>query len=425
VTVVGVVGDSLDGITAEARRALATASWVAGSRRSLDSWRTWLGRGAAKEAGARAVPTIEADNEISVFADQVARRAVDRMEDVCVLAAGDPGFFGVVGSLLRVMERSRLRILPGPSSVALAFARVGLPWDDAVVVSLEERPLDEAVRVLRLSRKAAVLTSASRPPQMLGRALLESGLSADLVAVCSRLGCADEQVREPDLAELASGSWDPLSVVVFVGPGGLQGVGWGEAGPEERAPRWHPSAGWPGAQVAVAPATPDAPDAERRAVALSKLAPPQSGVLWDLGDVDGGVAVDCARHCPGLTVFAVTDSDDEAARVTARAAPFGVAVHAVSGGREALELLPDPDRVALHNAGADVLDVVLRRLRPGGRVVATYTAIDWAAWAADRLGSMVQLGAAHAQRTADGGWQLVAQDPVFVVWGESDLVHSD
>src|SRR5690348_16965465 len=43
---------------------------------------------------------------------------------VCVLASGDPGFFGIVRSL----GDAPLDVHPAPSSVALAFARLGVPW---------------------------------------------------------------------------------------------------------------------------------------------------------------------------------------------------------------------------------------------------------------------------------------------------------
>ena len=49
--------------------------------------------------------------------------------DAVVLASGDPGFFGIVRAL---RERGLdCVVLPAVSSVALAFARAGLPWDDA------------------------------------------------------------------------------------------------------------------------------------------------------------------------------------------------------------------------------------------------------------------------------------------------------
>jgi len=123
----------------------------------------------------------------------------------------DPGFFGIVRALLRGIDRHLLQVVPAPSAVSLAFARLGIPWDDALVVSAHGRALADAVGVVRTARKAAVLTSPDSPPHALGSALLEAGAAMDLVAVCSRLGSSDEQVVELSLADLAAGSFDPLS----------------------------------------------------------------------------------------------------------------------------------------------------------------------------------------------------------------------
>jgi precorrin-6Y C5,15-methyltransferase (decarboxylating) len=158
--------------------------------------------------------------------------------------------------------------------------------------------------------------------------------------------------------------------------------------------------------------------AEVRAVALGKLALPSAGVLWDVGAGSGSAGIECARLCPALTVFAIEDRDDDVARIAANASAFGVAVHVVSGrAPDAFAGLPDPDRAFVGGGGIDILDAVIRRLRPGGRVVATYAALERAAVGAERLGSLVQLGVGRGTRLPDGGWRLAAENPVFLVWG--------
>lgn len=428
VWVLGVLGDTLGALEPAARKALAQARYVAGGRRHLAAWRAWLAERAGVESGARAVPTIEMTDDADDFVHQVAQRAVDGGADVCVLASGDPGFFGLTRALLRVVDRHRIRVLPAPSSVAVAFSRLGLPWDDAVVASAHGRSLADAVRSVRLARKAAVLTSPENPPQAVGRALLDAGVNLDLVAVCSRLGCADEAVHEIDLAALAAGRFDPLSVVVLVGPGGLQSLGWGAGssiaadaetgaavGPQDRILAW----GLP--ESAFTHRGGMVTKSEVRAVILGKLALPAVGVLWDLGAGSGSVAVECALVCPGLTVFAVEQDEEAAARVAANAARLGAGVHVVTGrAPEALVALPDPDRVFVGGGGTTVLDAALRRLRPGGRVVATFAALNRAAEAVERLGRLAQVSVSRASQLPDGGWRLSGANPVFVAWGPVD-----
>lgn len=403
VTVVGIADDRVEALTPEARHALSSATCVAGGRRHLALWRSWR-IGDAE--------TLEIGGSVEDVASAVRRWTSEDGREVCVLASGDPGFFGILRSLLRTIDRRSLRVIPAPSSVSVAFARLGLPWDDAVIVSAHGRPLAGAVDAVRTARKAAVLTSPDIPPAALGAALVEVGASMDLVAVCERLGCGDERVVELTVEELASGSdrFDPLSVVVLVGPGGLPLLGWDAGNSKVLA--------WGAADERFEHRAGMLTKSEVRSVVLGKLALPARGVMWDVGAGSGSVAVQCAGVQPGLTVFAVEQRPDTASRISANALAFGAAVHVVPGSAPAaLETLPAPDRAFVGGGGLSVLDAVLERVRPEGRVVASYAALDRAAAAADRLGNMVQVSVDRGERLPDGGWRLAAQNPVFVAWG--------
>ncbi|HUZ10890.1 MAG TPA: precorrin-6y C5,15-methyltransferase (decarboxylating) subunit CbiE [Acidimicrobiales bacterium] len=421
VIVVGVATDRLDQLSPEAREAVGSADVLVGTAGHLQMV------GAA--AGAVTVE-IGQDADADEVARQIRRQAVDGGQRVCVLTAGDPGFFGITRALTRIIDRRSLRILPAVSPVATAFARLGLAWDDAAVVSASDRPLSDAIGAIRTWHKVAVLTSPGSPPESVGAALLDAGVAFDLVAVCTGPGTADEQVVELDLSRLAAGRFDPHSVVVLVGPGGLPLVGW-SAGSHRRPPAWGlppdavpPDAVPPDAvpSDAVPPdAVPPAPStvpAELRAMVLGKLALPIAGVLWDLGAGEGSVAIHCALARPGLTVLAVGESPEAAARIARSVASSGAGVHVVTGRTaEVLPGLPAPDRVFVGDAGSAELVGVLDRLRPGGRVVATFAAIDRAAEAAELLGNLAQIGVSLGERLPEGGWNLNARNPVFVAWG--------
>jgi precorrin-6B C5,15-methyltransferase / cobalt-precorrin-6B C5,C15-methyltransferase len=384
VAVLGLLGGAPVGLAAA--RALAGADLVVGARRHL-------------EAGAPAgVPTLALEGPLAGVLDRVEAAP----GTVCVLASGDPGFFGVVRALAERVGAGALEVHPAPSSVALAFARLGLPWDDAVVVSAHGRPLAEAAGVAAGAGKVAVLVSPDAPPEALGRALLARGARHRSVVVCSRLGHDDEVVTRTDLDGLAAGCWDPLSVVVLLDGGGVGAA---------------PVLAWGRPEASFRHRDGMVTKAEVRAVALGKLALPTAGVLWDVGAGSGSVAVECAALAPGLRVLAVERDHEAAERVRANARRHGVGVETVEGVAPGiLRDLPDPERVFVGGGGADVLDEVLRRLRPGGRVVATYAALDRAAAAAHRLGSLVQVAVSRGRPLA-GGVRLAAENPVFVVWG--------
>jgi len=380
VRVVGMVGDT--------PVAPVDGDLVIGGRRHLDAL--------ALPAGTRTI-AIEAD--IAAVMDA----AEGEPGRVCVLASGDPGFFGIVRPLAARFGSDVLDVHPAPSSVALAFARIGRNWDDATVISAHGRPLAEAAALAARCHTAAVLVSPTATPELLGKELLALGASHTSVAVCTRLGMEGESVTTTDLHGLAEGTWDPLSVVVLLT---------GRSVAPDKALAWGlPDTDFEHRDGMVT-------KAEVRAVALGKLDLPSHGVVWDVGAGSGSVAIECARLMPSSNVYAI---DRDASRIGTNADRHQVAVTVIEGSAPAvLTGLPDPDRAFVGGGGLAVLDAVLDRLRPGGRVVATYAALDRAAVAADRLGSLVQVGAARGERLPDGSWRLAAENPVFVCWGPAD-----
>ena len=190
ITVVGMDGSAL---SPQAEKALAAATLVVGARRHL----------AMAPHQARTVILGELVPALDALAAHDG--------DAVVLASGDPGFFGIV----RVLRERGLQftVLPAVSSVAMAFARAGLPWDDAVVVSAHGRDPRLAVNVCRAYPKVAVLTGPGCGPAEIGAAL--DGWDRRLV-VAEQLGAENERVTRCSPAEAASRTWaDPNVVLVL------------------------------------------------------------------------------------------------------------------------------------------------------------------------------------------------------------------
>ena len=390
VHVVGVVGGECFG--AEARAAVCRATVIVGSERHMQA--------IDAPDSAERIPLTGA---LDIALDTIARHR-DHGARVTVLASGDPGFFGIVRALGERFGPNALSVHPAPSSVSLAFARLGSSWDDAIVVSAHGRPLDDAITPLLASAKAAVFTSPDNPPEAVGAALIARGCAPRRVAVMTRLGEADECVfQAADLDALARGSFDPMSIVVLQDtasiPPGMSLV-WGLAESE------------------FAHRDGMITKAEVRAVALGKLGLPPTGVLWDVGAGSGSVAVEAARLAPGLRVFAIERDRDSRARIVSNAEAHRVAVDVVEGSApDVFASLPDPDRVFVGGGGTAVLDAALARLRPGGTIVANYALLDRAVVAWQRLGNLAEISVARAKPVGSAGVRLAAENPVFVCWG--------
>nr|MDQ2726241.1 precorrin-6y C5,15-methyltransferase (decarboxylating) subunit CbiE [Actinomycetota bacterium] len=396
VSVVGLHGGEWFGRAAA--DAVDTADVVIGARRHLDA----LGSSMTGERMAY--------HTVGQLLDLVDHHLA-HSHQVCVLASGDPGFFGVV-RILSARFGAAVAVHPAPSSVSLAFARAGLAWDDAVVVSAHGRSLEAGLATVAAAAKAAVLTGPGTPPEALGRAL---GADTERdVWVCSRLGGSDETVVRTDTAGLAAGRFDPLSVVVLARPG-LDGaapatVTWrpGTAGAGRRFGR-------PVGEFAHRAGMITKP--EVRAVVLSKLDLHPAVTLWDVGAGSGSVAVEAARLVPGLRAWAIERRLDDSRRIAANAE--GLAVTVVEGDAPGCFAgLAAPDRAFVGGGGMEVLGAVCALMAPGGVIVATFAALDRAGAAAARLGNLVQISVNRAKAIGtDGAVRLDADNPVFVAWG--------
>jgi precorrin-6Y C5,15-methyltransferase (decarboxylating) len=396
-----------------AQSALADADVIVGSPRHLAHV---AGKALAATGSAAASPPQELVELTGPLPTVLDRIAADRSsgKSVCVLASGDPGFFGI-GRLVVERFGDDVVVLPAPSSVSLAFAAAGLGWDDADVVSAHGRPLTHAIDLVVRSPKVAVLTSPAQPPQCLGQALRAVGCEHRRVVVATRIGEADQSVTTTDLAGLADGQFDPMSVVLLTTehttPADATTTAAGRPG-------MNPSWGAPTASFEHRDGMITKP--EVRAVVLGKLGLAHATTLWDLGAGSGSVGIEAATVCPGLVVHAVERDPVDATRIERNAAAFAVAdrVHVVVGeALAALAALPDPDRVFVGGGGLDVIEAAWSRLRTGGILVATLVVLDRAVRAMELLGDMIQLHVDRAVAIGGIGMRLEPTNPTFVCWG--------
>ncbi len=337
VTVIGWDGSPL---TAAARSALSAATLVAGAAHHL--------------ALPEVPPTAERIRLGSL--GLAARRIAGHRGTAVVFADGDPGFFGVVRTLRAPEHGLEVEVVPAVSSVAAAFARAGMPWDDAQVVVAHPRTLRRAVNVIRAHGKVAVLTSPGAGPAEL--ALLLDGVHRTFV-ICEELGTDREQVSVLTSDKAADHTWRDPNVVIVIGGGGTGQAlaaepGWLLGQSPERSGSG--DRGWARPQAD----TGEGESAQLRAAQLARLGPRTGDLVWDIGAGSGGVAVDAAVL--GAAVIAV-DADPEAcARVTAAARTRGVQLQVIAGrAPHVLENLPEPDVVRVGGGGAAVVAAVADR----------------------------------------------------------------
>lgn len=410
--VITVIGTGTGTGTGGAATAPAGATLVVGARRHLEAARLPAGvEQIVLGPLAPALDGIERHLGSPEHEEQPARHVV-------VLASGDPGFFGIVRALGARFGPEALDVRPSAPSIAVAFARLGLSWDDAVVVSAHGRDPRTAVNVCRAHPKTAVLTGPGAGPAELGAALARTGIERTLV-IASALGTADETVERVSPEEAAVRDWTGTGVSVVLCLDEARVLS-----PVQRIVAGPPPApaGWALPEEAFGHRDSMITKFEVRALALARLAPRTGDLVWDIGAGSGSVAVECARF--GAAAVAVEQTSDGIERIRANAAAHGVDVQIVHGAAPTvISQLPDPDAVFIGGGGRDLPAIVGACARRARRtVVVTLAAVDRVSDVRAALSAAglepdgLLLQSSRLAPLPGGVTRLAANNPVFVLW---------
>jgi precorrin-6B C5,15-methyltransferase / cobalt-precorrin-6B C5,C15-methyltransferase len=356
VTVVGLGADGCAGLSARAASAVAAATVLVGGERHLAFFPQFRGE------------RIVIDRQLSQALDRVALLADE--EPVCVLASGDPLFFGIGARVAERVGAEHVEFIPHPSSIQWAFARAGLPWEDAAFLSLHGRGRAGLVARLRERRKVACLTDRQNTPAAVARHLLAHGETAWQAWVCERLGGPGERVRSLALGALATcEDVDPLNVLLLV----------------RSDPAWRPPSALPfladDAFEQRSPRRGLITKREVRCLSLAALRLRRDCVVWDVGAGSGSVGIEAALVATEGRVYAVERDPEAAARCRRNACAHGADNLVVVSGTapEALAALEAPDAVFVGGSGGH-LDAILAacagRLRRGGWIVVNAVTLE-------------------------------------------------
>lgn len=377
VTVVGIGADGWPGLAPGARDALRAAEVLVGGPRQLDLLpEDCTGERVAWPSPLRpAVPGL--------LAAHAGRR-------VCVLASGDPMFFGIGRTLVDVLgDADRLRVLPHPSSVSYACARLGWPLEDTEVVSLVGRPLGALAAALHPGRRLLVLSAGAGTPAEVAALLTARGFGPSRLTLLEQLGGERERRAEGPAEGWPHPPGDALNVLAV------------ECRAADGAPRLSLTPGLPDESFEH-----DGQLTKRhvRAVTLATLAPAPGELLWDVGGGSGSIGIEWMRAHRSCRAVAVERDPVRAGRIARNAEALGVpALRVVTGpAPAALAGLPTPDAVFVGGGltAPGLLDACWRALPAGGRLVANTVTLESEAllteWYRRHGGELTRLAVAHA-----------------------------
>ncbi|MEU8783381.1 precorrin-6y C5,15-methyltransferase (decarboxylating) subunit CbiE [Streptomyces sp. NPDC048637] len=392
-SVVGIGADGWDGLPASSRQALCAAEVLIGGARQL-----------ALLPGECAGERVPWPSPLRPAVPGLLTAYAGRR--VCVLASGDPMFYGIGRTLTEVIGEQaaagdtaggppatgaghRLRILPHPSSVSHACARLGWPVEDTEVVTLVGRPAENLVRVLYDGRRVLVLSAGAGTPAEVAALLRAHGFGPTRMRVLEQLGGPRERSAEGTADDWDAPPGDPLNVLAL---------------DCRRAPGTPPLSTVPGLPDAAYEHDGQLTKRHVRAATLAALAPAPGELLWDIGGGSGSIAIEWLRAHRSCRAVSVERDPVRAERIGRNADALGVpGLRVVPGSAPAaLDGLPRPDAVFIGGGltAPGLLAACWAALPAGGRIVANTVTLESEALLADWYrrhgGELVRLAVARA-----------------------------
>ena len=373
-TVVGIGEDGFPGLGKQARRALLGATKIVGSPRQL----ALLPH--CTRAEQLPWPSPFSLNPVLAL----------RGEPVCVLASGDPMFYGVGASLARLVPAAEMRVLSMPSSCALAAARLGWPVQDLHVVSLVARPLAALNAHLYSGLRLLVLSNDGDSPAAIAALLCERGFGPSRLQVFEHLGGEAERTLVGTAQDWPHTDIAALNLVAI------------DCQATPHAPRHHRLAGLPDSAFRH-----DGQLTKRdvRAMTLARLAPQPGELLWDVGAGCGSIGIEWMRAHPACRALAIEADEGRQGFIEHNRDALGVPGLQLVRGKApaALHGLEPPDAIFIGGGVTreGVLDLCWASLRPGGRLVANAVTLQselaLAHFRQQHGGALTRVHVAHAQ----------------------------
>ncbi|KAB0491841.1 precorrin-6y C5,15-methyltransferase (decarboxylating) subunit CbiE [Pseudomonas vancouverensis] len=342
-TVVGIGEDGFKGLGKNARHALLRASKIFGGQRHLDLLPTCI-------AGERQPwPSPFSLDALLAL----------RGEPVCVLASGDPMFYGVGASLARQLPAAELLTLPAPSSCSLAAARMGWPLQDVVTLSVVARPIAALNAHLCSGARLLVLSNDGGSPGAIAKLLRERGFGPSRLTVLEHLGGPAER-----RIDAVASDWNDLPIADL----NLIAI---DCLAEPNTPRLSRLAGLPDAAFEH-----DGQLTKRdvRAITLARLSPVPGELLWDVGAGSGSIGIEWMRTHPSCRALAIEADEGRQTLIERNRDTLGVpGLQLIRGSApQALAGLERPDAIFIGGGVTrdGVFDTCWAALKPGGRLIA-------------------------------------------------------
>jgi cobalt-precorrin-7 (C5)-methyltransferase len=211
--IIGVGPGSADYVTPIAHKTVSEAQIVIGAKRSLGLFSSDI-------SGETHILTAKNINVLLTYAIESTKKG----KNVAILSTGDPGFSGLLKTVLntKLVTPDEINIIPGVSAVQSCAAKLGLCWDEACLFTFHQGNVNDARKTeltfcLKTGRNVLLLPSSKTfLPKEIANFLINSGIDPNTpVFICENLTLDNERVVESSLKGVSTVDFNALCVMVI------------------------------------------------------------------------------------------------------------------------------------------------------------------------------------------------------------------
>lgn len=135
---------------------------------------------------------------------------------VALLVSGDPGLFSLARQVVLKFGYKACHVIPGISSVQLAFAKVGISWDDALIISAHAADPQVDEKLAAQNRKIAVLLGRDESVKWID-GFIKKRIGGDrCLFICENLGLPSERFFETTTKKIGALNLASRTIVLLI-----------------------------------------------------------------------------------------------------------------------------------------------------------------------------------------------------------------
>jgi len=419
--IIGVLDNGCSGLSAAALARLQEAEVVIAASRVLNLFAETIAQAEGKDL----------TGNLSLVPEWI-NTALAAQKKVVVLATGDPLCHGIASFLTKKLGVDKLEIMPNVSSIQLAFARIGMAWQDAKICSIHSKDAGEwqvdsgadhglyvLLQAINQHDKLAILTSPENNPARIARMLVMENMADDFnMIIAENILCDNEKLFQgSSIAELAEQEFTGNDVVILC-----------------RTQEKTAELLFGYADHAFKQRKPDKgliTKREVRAVSLARLQLTANSIVWDIGAGSGSVGIEAAKLCAQGHVYAVEKNAADFAIATENARNFGLHNYTLIEKKAPLGMQdwPAPNAVFIGGSGGELAELIalcLAKLQANGCLVMNFVTLENLNTALEALKQnganwdITQLQASRSQPILHMN-RMQAENPVWIVCAQKEI----